>query len=72
MLAPADSGFRARIRTTMVECRLFLDRRFSTRYFLLPALAMNVFTTIAFGCTPTGISVSNEYSVGSSFRALRF
>ena len=25
---------------------------------------MNAFTTIAFGCTPTGISVSSEYSVG--------
>ena len=34
---------------------------------------MNAFTTIAFGCTPTGISVSSEYSdVSSVRRGLRF
>ena len=35
-------------------------------------VARKVFTTIAFGCTPTGISVSSEYSLGSSLRGLRF
>ena len=35
-------------------------------------VAMNVFTTIAFGCMPTGISVNSEYSLGSSLRGLRF
>ncbi len=33
---------------------------------------MNAFTTIAFGCTPTGISVSSEYSVVSSLRGFAF
>ena len=33
---------------------------------------MNAFTTTLFGCTPAGIIVSKEYSLGSSFRHLRF
>ena len=35
-------------------------------------VAIKVFTTMAFGCTPTGINVSREYSLGSSLRGLRF
>jgi hypothetical protein len=33
---------------------------------------INAFTTIPFGCTPTGIMVNSEYSVGSSLRGVRF
>jgi hypothetical protein len=39
---------------------------------MMGLLTMNAFTAIAFGCTPTGIMVSSEYSVGSSFRGVRF
>jgi hypothetical protein len=41
-------------------------------YFLAALPTVNAFTTIPFGCTPTGIIVNNEYSVGSSFRGERF
>src|ERR1700741_333975 len=41
-------------------------------YFRTGPFSMNAFTTILFGCTPTGIMVSREYSLGSSLRGLRF
>jgi len=41
-------------------------------YFVFGPVTMNALTVIPFGCKPTGIMVSNEYSVGSSFRAVRF
>ena len=34
-------------------------------YFLLALLIRKAFTTIAFGCMPTGIRVRSEYSVVS-------
>ena len=48
------------------------DNPFVEHYFLVPSVIINALTTIAFGCIPTGIRVSSEYSVGSSFRGLRF
>src|SRR5215468_2681978 len=41
-------------------------------YFRIGPVSKNDFTTILFGCWPTGIIVSREYSVGSSRRGLLF
>ena len=51
----------------------FISLAQAVRQVISLPLAMNAFTTIAFGCMPTGISVSSEYSVVSSVRgAVRF
>jgi len=62
---PSSSTFTGDIRAEICSAENAKD---SALYFV----AMNVFTTIAFGCTPTGIIVNSEYSLGSSFRGLRF
>ena len=41
-------------------------------YFRAVPPTRNALTTMFRGCTPTGIMVKSEYSLGSSFRGLRF
>src|SRR6266550_1034214 len=41
-------------------------------YFLAGPVNRNDFTTMLLGCWPTGIMVSREYSLGSSFRGFLF
>jgi len=49
-----------------------LGGKFSRDIGYFFAFAMNALITMALGCMPTGIRVSSEYSVGSSFRGVRF
>ncbi len=69
-------GRKAAINTTEDKRRNHRDCHVPTGppgcYFLAAPPTINAFTTIPFGCMPTGIIVSSEYSVGSSFRAVRF
>ena len=67
-----DRCFRAKRRSQLhlYDGFLCFDTQTITERFYF--VAMKVFTTMAFGCTPTGIRVSKEYSLGSSLRGLRF
>ena len=55
------------------NCSIVATLRFPNQHPPAPYFpaATNAFTTILFGCTPTGIMVSREYSLGSSFVAFR-
>jgi len=66
-----DDGLSVKVNTHTNVSICFCDLR-DRCYFLPGLLIMNALTTIAFGCTPTGIMVRSEYSVGSSLRGRRF